>query len=61
MITSVYERVLRRSIEDVETVDELHNQVYNLSLYLAYVRDKNPELWTEMMDHFSGMGGFGNV
>lgn len=46
---------------DAEIINELENQVYNLLLYLDYVKQHKPRLWARMMKHFDGMGGFPEV
>lgn len=42
----------------VDTIDELENRVWNLTLYLEYVRNADKKLWTIMRKNFSGLPGF---
>ena len=44
--------------ELVERVNELENQVENLTLYLSYVRVNAPGFWSILEDYFDGMGGY---
>lgn len=36
----------------------LREQVYNLTLFLTYVKDEYPLLWTDMNNRFSGLPGY---
>lgn len=39
--------------------EHLNDQVHNLTLYLRYVSENDLTLWDRMMEHFSGMPGYG--
>lgn len=39
-------------------IEALNNKIYNLSLYLDYVRQEAPTLWEEMNVIFDGMPGW---
>ena len=41
--------------ELVNQIEELKNHVYNLELYLDYVRQKDPGLWKRMKREFIGL------
>lgn len=51
--------ILKKNVD--ELYDELEKRkdvVYNLNLYLAYVKRSAKELWGKMLERFSGMPGF---
>ena len=42
----------------LEEYEALKNRAHNLNLYLDYVRQTQPLMWSALMDTFSGMPGF---
>ena len=44
--------------EMANRIDELENQVYNLTWYLKYIQANCPEAWRYLEAYFSGMGGY---
>lgn len=51
-------RIDGKTVVLVDEVEELHDTVYNLRLYLDYVRREAPGLWEDMGLAFSGMPGW---
>ena len=42
----------------VDELDKAENRIYNLSLYLDYIRVNYPKIWKELNDRFDGMPGW---
>lgn len=49
---------LRKPKQMAAENDRLEDRVYNLTLYLSYIRENHKDLWVRMEDEFSGMPGF---
>lgn len=47
--------------EDADEIDDLRNQVYNLTLYLQWLEMHDAPRMLELMDVFDGMPGYAGV
>lgn len=44
--------------EMISLIDELENRVYNLTLYLDYVRENHPPVYENLDIYFNGLPGY---